>query len=68
MTLLYSINLRINGKSNVGLFNYSSIFDNVEVIIVLVIIVAMVKILMDSFLKTEVGYLLIATWWQWNIS
>lgn len=61
MTLLYSINLRINGKSNVGLFNYSSIFDNVEVIIVLVIIVAMVKILMDLFLKTEVGYLLIAT-------
>jgi len=61
MTLLYSINLRINGKSNVGLFNYSSIFDNIEVITVLIIIVAMVKILMDLFLKTEVGYLLIAT-------
>ena len=61
MTLMYSINLRINGKSNVGLFNYSSIFDNIEVITVLVIIVAVVKILMDLFLKTEVGYLLIAT-------
>lgn len=61
MTLLYSVNLRINGKSNVGLFNYSSIFDNMDVIIVLIIIVVMVKILMDLFLKTEVGYLLIAT-------
>jgi len=61
MTLLYSVNLRINGKSNVGLFNSSSIFDNMEEIIVLIFIVAFIKILMDLFLKTEVGYLLIAT-------
>ncbi|MDD2494007.1 MAG: ABC transporter permease [Tissierellia bacterium] len=61
MTLLYSVNLRINNKSNVGLFNYDSIFDNMEVIIVLIIIVAIIKILMDLFLKTEIGYLLIAT-------
>ncbi len=61
MTLLYSINLRLNGKSNVGLFNNSSVFDNMEVLIVLIIIVAAVKILMDLFLKTEIGYLLIAT-------
>lgn len=61
MTLLYSVNLRINNKSNVGLFNYTSIFDNMEVIIVLIIIVALIKVLMDLFLKTEIGYLLIAT-------
>lgn len=61
MTILYSVNLRLNGKSNIGLFNYSSIFDNMEAAIVLVFIVAAVKILMDMFLKTEVGYLLIAT-------
>ena len=61
MTLLYSVNLRINNKSNVGLFNYDSIFDKMEVIIVLIIIVAIIKILMDLFLKTEIGYLLIAT-------
>jgi len=61
MTLLYSINLRINGKSNVGLFNYPSIFDKMEVIFVMIIIVVIIKILMDLFLKTEVGYLLIAT-------
>lgn len=61
MTILYSVNLRLNGKSNVGLFNYGSIFDGKEVVIVLIIIAAAVKILMDLFLKTEVGYLLIAT-------
>jgi len=61
MTILYSVNLRLNGKSNIGLFNNSSIFDNMEAAIVLVFIVAAVKILMDMFLKTEVGYLLIAT-------
>jgi putative ABC transport system permease protein len=61
MTILYSVNLRLNGKSNVGLFNYGSIFDNTEVIIILIIIAAVVKAAMDIFLKTEIGYLLIAT-------
>jgi putative ABC transport system permease protein len=61
MTILYSVNLRLNGKSNIGLFNYSSIFDGREAVIVLIVIIAAVKILMDMFLKTEVGYLLIAT-------
>jgi len=61
MTILYSVNLRLNGKSNVGLFNYSSIYDNTEAIIILIIIVSAVKIAMDAFLKTEIGYLLIAT-------
>lgn len=61
MTILYSVNLRLNGKSNVGLFNYGSIFDGTEVLIVLIIIVLAVKILMDLFMKTEIGYLLIAT-------
>ncbi|WP_326907476.1 ABC transporter permease [Sedimentibacter sp. MB31-C6] len=61
MTILYSVNLRLNGKSNIGLFNYSSIFDGMEVVIVLVLVVVAVKTLMDMFLKTEVGYLLIAT-------
>ena len=61
MTILYSLNLRLNGKSNVGLFNYSSIYEGTEVVIVLIIIAAAVKIAMDLFLKTEIGYLLIAT-------
>ena len=61
MNILYSVNLRLNGKSNIGLFNYSSIYDGKEAVIVLIVIIAAVKILMDMFLKTEVGYLLIAT-------
>ena len=60
-TIIYTINLRLNGKSNIGLFSYDSIYDGFEPVIVLILIVLTVKILMDIFLKTEVGYLLIAT-------
>lgn len=60
-SIVYSFNLRLNGKSNIGLFNYESIFDGFEPVIVLIVIVLLVKVLMDLFLKTEVGYLLIAT-------
>lgn len=61
MTLLYSVNLRTNGKSNVPLFNFDSVFDLGTIMIVLIVIVILIKILMDNFLKTESGYLLIAT-------
>ena len=61
MTMLYSINLRINGKSNVPLFKYDSVLDLGSTLLVLVIIVIGIKILLDIFLKTETGYLLIAT-------
>lgn len=60
-TILYSANLRLNGRSNIGLTSYDSIFDGFRPVIVLILIVLAVKILMDLFLKTEVGYLLIAT-------
>ena len=61
MTMMYSVNLRLNGKSNIGLFSYASIYDGFEKVIVLILIALAVKLLMDAFLKTEVGYLLIAT-------
>ncbi len=61
MTILYSVNLRINGKANIPLFNFDSIFDLGPTLIVLASIVLMIKILIDLFLKTETGYLLIAT-------
>ncbi|HEY8362552.1 MAG TPA: ABC transporter permease [Tissierellaceae bacterium] len=61
MTILYSVNLKINGKSNIPLFSYNSIFDFGFTILILAIIVFVIKILMDLFLKTEIGYLLIAT-------
>lgn len=61
MTILYSVNLRINGKANVPLFSYDTIFDMGPALAVLAIIVVGIKIALDQFLKTETGYLLIAT-------
>ncbi len=61
MTVLYSINLRINGKANIPLFSYSSIFDIGPALAVLIVIVLLIKIILDLFLKTETGYLLVAT-------
>ena len=61
MTTLYSVNLRINGKSNVPLFSYDSVFDLGNTLLVLGLVVIAIKLLLDYFLKTEKGYLLIAT-------
>lgn len=61
MTTLYSINLRINGKSNIPLFNLNSVFDIGPALLVLAIVIITIKIMLDQFLKTEIGYLLIAT-------
>lgn len=64
MTMLYSVNLRILGKSNVNLFEYKGIFDyfeNVPKILILFVIVLIFKIILDLFFKTEKGYLLLAT-------
>ncbi|NMB08022.1 MAG: ABC transporter permease [Tissierellia bacterium] len=61
MTILYSVNLKTNGKSNVPLFNYSSIFHKGSILLILIVIVLLIKIILDLFLKTETGYLLIAT-------
>ena len=61
MTMLYSLNLRINGKANIPLFSYDSVFDLGSTLLVLGILVLVIKVLLDQFLKTETGYLLIAT-------
>lgn len=61
MTILYSVNLRTNGRANIGLFDFPSVFDNGNKLLLLIIIVIVIKVLMDLFLKTESGYLLIAT-------
>jgi len=61
MTLLYSVNLRINGKSNIGLSSFGTIYDSFGKMAVLIVVVLTVKLLMDRFLKSETGYLLIAT-------
>lgn len=61
MTILYSINLRLNGKANVALFNQQTLFSNTSAIFLALLIALFIKILLDVFLKTEIGYLLIAT-------
>lgn len=61
MTMFYSINLRLNGKANIPLFSYDNLFNIGPTLIILVILVLAIKILLDTFLKTEKGYLLIAT-------
>lgn len=61
MTMLYSINLRINGKANIPLFKFDSVFDLGPSLLVLLVMVLLIKVLLDQFLKTETGYLLIAT-------
>jgi len=70
MMALYSINLRIVGRANVAFMNTNTIFTNnflksflgdyQRVVIVLVIIIV-IKVLLDMYLKTKSGYLLLAT-------
>lgn len=76
MTMFYSVNLRIMGKANVSLFKFKNIYQDLSIlgrftqdkailqydkILVLLILIAIVKIALDLFFKTEMGYLLIAT-------
>ncbi|HHX23407.1 MAG: ABC transporter permease [Tepidanaerobacteraceae bacterium] len=56
MGILYSINLRIMGRANIPLFTEASIFSNYNPLMVVFVIVAIFKILMDLFLKTGLGY------------
>lgn len=59
---LYSVNLRIMGKSNIPLFNTNYIFKSTDVnsIFIILAIVVVVKIILDLFLKTKAGFLLTA--------
>ncbi|NLM05955.1 MAG: ABC transporter permease [Tissierellia bacterium] len=62
MTILYSVNLRLTGKSNIPLFNYPSIFVYFQnKLLILLVIVLLVKLLLDWFFNTEQGYLLVIT-------
>lgn len=62
MIALYSINLRIMGKSNIPLFNTKSIFGvNFPLVMQLFIIVFTIKLALDLFLKTKFGFVLRAT-------
>lgn len=72
MTGLYTINLFIAGKSNVPIFNESTIFNNTFInsinlnkqlknFIIIFIITIALKVLLDNYLNTKSGYLLKAS-------
>lgn len=64
MTMLHTVNLRILGKSNVPLMNLPNLFRHTDghyKIFYLIGIALVVKILLDWFLRTEKGYLVVVT-------
>lgn len=71
MTALYTVNLRIAGKANLPFYNKPTIFDNPAVnaifpaaladfrtVIILFVITAAVKLLLDWYMGTKSGFLL----------
>lgn len=61
MTALYSINLRIMGKPNIALFTEQRIFSNeVPEFVVALVVVAVIKILLDLYMRTYAGKSLLA--------
>ena len=61
MIALYSINLRIMGKPNMSLRGSENLFENVPILLVMVIFIAIIKLIMDLFFKTDLGLSLRAT-------
>lgn len=61
MIALYSINLRILVKPNVSLMGDDTLFSSMNPLLVMPFIVVLVKILMDLFLRTDLGLALRAT-------
>lgn len=70
MTALFSINIRIAGRSNQSLAKYDTIFNSglsnlfpksISSLIIILLVIIAIKILLDLFLKTKAGFLLRAT-------
>lgn len=65
MTALYSINLRIMGKANIGLLNQPTVLSPLSggftFVIVMGVFALLVKLALDWFLKTDMGLALRAT-------
>lgn len=58
---LYSVNLRIMGKANVPLFNVQNLFKvGIPAVAIIAALLLVVKLLLDVYLKTKSGFLLIA--------
>lgn len=58
MGILYSLNLRIMGKANIPIFSETNIFFDFNPLIVTLILVIILKVIIDIFLKTGLGYAL----------
>lgn len=63
MSGLYSINLRVmGGRANIALFNQKHLFSNAfPTLLTIVIVVIVVKLMVDLFLKTKFGFMVKAT-------
>lgn len=72
MTLLYSANLRVMGKSNIPLLGKTTVLELIKswfphlsqdqlTPILFLLVILMVKFLLDYFLRTEVGMAILAT-------
>ena len=64
LNILYSLNLAIGlGNSNIPLFQVPIIFKESKTVNILILLafVVLIKIILDLFFKTEIGYLVIAT-------
>ncbi|GJM82596.1 ABC transporter permease [Paenibacillus sp. HMSSN-139] len=61
MIALYSINMRIMGKPNVGLLGEDTLFSSVSPLVFMPIVVIAIKLLLDLFFRTELGLALRAT-------
>ena len=59
MTALYSVNLRVMGKSNIPLFEEDNIFNNeYSMMITIVVLILISKFILDYLLKTKFGFAL----------
>ena len=59
MTALYSVNLRVMGKSNIPLFEEDNIFNTeYSIMITIVVLILISKFLLDYLLKTKFGFAL----------
>ncbi|WP_081735533.1 ABC transporter permease [Paenibacillus gorillae] len=63
MIALYSINMRIMGKPNIGLMgtDITTVFSSMKVLVLMPFIVVLLKVLLDLFFKTDLGLSLRAT-------
>lgn len=58
LTILYSINLRVGGASNIPISGNPNIFGNLPKWPILLVLTLVIKLAIDYYLRSETGYLL----------